>query len=99
MCSLRSPETSTRGTVPLSALVAKELRDLAAGRAFWVMLVLLSLLVGVSLEQAVALYSEASRAAAQTPLLARGLSPFDGIAVPTFGALYLAASFLLPFVI
>src|SRR5262245_162997 len=96
---LRSRETSSGGNMPFSALIAKELRDLAAGRAFWVMLILLSFLVGTSFEQAIALYSEASRAAAQTPLLARGLSPFDGIEVPTFGALYLGATFLLPFVI
>ena len=93
------PANPMRGPAPFSALVAKELRDLASGRAFWVMLVLLSLLVGASFDQAVALYSEASRAAAQTPLLARGLSPLDGILVPTFGALYLAATFLLPFVV
>ena len=96
---MRSPETSIGGSAPFSALVGKELRDLAAGRAFWVTLVLLALLVGASFEQAVSLYSEASRAAVQTPLLARGLSPFDGVVVPTFGALYLAATFLLPFVV
>ena len=84
---------------PIRALIAKELRDLAAGRAFWVLLVLLSLLVGIGFEQAMSLYAEASRAAADTPLLAHGLSPFDGILVPTFGALYLAATFLFPFVV
>ena len=94
-----SRETSIGPRAPFAAIVGKELRDLAAGRAFWVMLVLLSLLVGASFDQTVSLYAEASRAAVQTPLLARGLSPFDGIVVPTFGALYLAATFLLPFVV
>ena len=45
-----------------------------------------------------ALYAEASRSAAQFPELARGLSPFDGLLVPTLGALYLATTFLFPFV-
>lgn len=96
---MHSPEAGIDTHAPFAALVGKELRDLGCGRAFWAMLILLSLLVGASFDQAIGLYSEASRAAAQTPLLARGLSPFDGIVVPTFGALYLAATFLLPFVI
>ena len=84
---------------PIRPLISKELRELAAGRAFWVLLILLSLLVGTSFEQAVSLYGEASRAAAEVPQLAHGLSPFDGVLVPTFGALYLAATFLFPFVV
>jgi hypothetical protein len=54
--------------------------------------------VGYSYIQAVGLYGEASRSAAQFPEVARNLSPLDGILVPTFGALYLANTFLLPFV-
>ena len=61
-----SPETGINRAPPIEPLIAKELRDLASGRAFWVMLVFTSLLVGASFEQAVALYSEASRTAAQT---------------------------------
>jgi ABC-type transport system involved in multi-copper enzyme maturation permease subunit len=44
------------------------------------------------------LYGEASRSAAELPEVARNLSPLDGIFVPTFGALYLANTFLFPFV-
>lgn len=88
-------------TVPpaaAAALLRKEARELFLGRAFWPLLVALSLLVGTSFRQALALYSEASRAAASAPELARGLSPFDGILVPTFGALYLTTTLLWPFV-
>jgi hypothetical protein len=45
------------------------------------------------------LYAEASRAALDAPELARGLSPLDGILTPTLGALYLATTFLFPFVV
>jgi hypothetical protein len=79
-------------------LLAKELRELASGRALWTMLLLLCPLVGYSFWQAVALYGEASSAAREQPLLATGLSPLDGVLVPTFGALYLAVTLLFPFV-
>jgi hypothetical protein len=81
-----------------AALVRKEARELFLGRAYWPLLLGLSLLVGASFRQALALYSEASRAATTAPELARGLSPFDGILVPTFGALYLTTTLLWPFV-
>lgn len=57
------------------------------------------LLTGYSYIQASTLYSEASRSALKFPELARSLSPLDGILVPTFGALYLAATFLFPFIV
>jgi ABC-2 type transport system permease protein len=82
----------------LGTLFAKEIRDLMAGRAFWLLLPLVCLLVGYSYIQAVGLYGEASRSAGQLPEVARNLSPLDGILVPTFGALYLANTFLFPFV-
>jgi hypothetical protein len=83
---------------PFHPLLAKELRELASGRALWTMLLLLCPLVGYSFWQAVALYGEASSAAQEQPLLASGLSPLDGVLVPTFGALYLAVTLLFPFV-
>src|SRR5258708_36649402 len=55
-------------------------------------------LVGYSCVQAVSLYGEASAAAAESPVLGSGLSPLDGVLVPTFGGLYLAATLLFPFV-
>jgi ABC-2 type transport system permease protein len=92
------PDHLIRGSAPFMPLLSKELRDLFAGRALWALLLLLSPLAGYSFIQAVRLYAEASRSAAQFPELARGLSPFDGIVVPSLGALYLAATLLFPFV-
>src|SRR5260370_5375840 len=62
------------------------------------MLLILCPLVGYSFFQAVALYSEASSAARDSPVLASGLSPLGGVLVPTFGALYLAVTLMFPFV-
>ena len=69
-----------------------------SGRALWTMLLILCPLVGYSFFQAVSLYGEASSAARDQPALASGLSPLDGVLVPTFGALYVAVTLLFPFV-
>jgi ABC-2 type transport system permease protein len=95
---LRSPDAAVVRHAPLRPLLAKELRELAGGRALWTMLLILCPLVGYSFWQAVALYGEASSAAREQPLLASGLSPLDGVLVPTFGALYVAVTLLFPFV-
>jgi ABC-2 type transport system permease protein len=79
-------------------LLVKELRELLSGRALWTMLLVLCPLVGFSFFQAVSLYGEASAAARDSPVLASGLAPLDGVLVPTFGALYLAVTLLFPFV-
>jgi len=94
---LPSPEIRPRGG-PLFVLVPKEWRDILAGHTIWVLLLLLSALVGYSYTQAVSLYGEASKSALQLPEVARSLSPLDGVFVPTFGALYLANTFLFPFI-
>jgi len=62
------------------------------------MLLLLCPLIGYSFVQALALYSEASTAALQAPVLGRGLSPLDGVLVPTLGAFYVGVTLLFPFV-
>ncbi|HEX9464647.1 MAG TPA: ABC transporter permease subunit [Alphaproteobacteria bacterium] len=95
---MRSPEPLLRAGAPLAPLLAKELRDLLAGRAFWVMALLLCFVVGYGFIEAVALYGEASRSASSFPELARGLSPLDGVLVPTFGAFYVGTTLLFPFV-
>jgi ABC-type transport system involved in multi-copper enzyme maturation permease subunit len=82
---------------PLRPLLAKELAEIATGRALWIMLLLVCPLVGYSFVQAVSLYSEASASALQSPGAASSLSPFDGILVPTFGAVYVAVTLLFPF--
>jgi ABC-2 type transport system permease protein len=95
---LRSPEAAVVRRAPFHPLLAKELREIVSGRALWTMLLILCPLVGYSFWQAVLLYGEASAAARDAPVLASGLSPLDGVLVPTFGALYVAVTLLFPFV-
>src|SRR5438034_6022887 len=83
---------------PLRPLLVKELREVMGGRALWTMLLLLCPLVGFSFFQAVELYGESSAAALQSPILAAGLSPLDGVLVPTFGGFYVGVTLLFPFV-
>src|SRR5258706_7174923 len=97
-CSLRSPDPAVVRRAPFHPLLAKELREVASGRALWTLLLILCPLVGYSFFQAAALYGEASSAARDSPVLASGLSPLDGVLVPSFGALYLAVTLLFPFV-
>ncbi len=80
------------------AFLRLEIRETLRLKAFWIMAVILSVVTGYSLIQAVNLYTEASRSALSSPSLARGLSPLDGIFVPTMGAYYLAFTFLLPLI-
>lgn len=95
---MRLLESSGRHRAPLRPLLAKELREIAVGRALWTMLLLVCPLVGYSLSQAITLYADASKAGSQSPVLASSLSPLDGILVPTFGAFYVAVTLLFPFV-
>src|ERR1700730_16585014 len=97
-CSLRSPDPAVVRHAPFHPLLAKELWEVASGRALWTMLLILCPLVGYSFFQAAALYGEASSAARDSPVLASGLTPLDGVLVPTFGALYVAVTLLFPFV-
>ena len=92
-----SPDTRQRGR-PFFTLLIKEWRGILAAQTSWVLFLLLSVLVGYSYTQAVTLYGEASKSAQQLPEVARSLSPLDGVFVPTFGALYLANTFLFPFI-
>src|SRR5258708_12330240 len=96
--SLRSPDPAVVRRAPFHPLLAKELWEVASGRALWTMLLILCPLVGYSFFQAAALYGEASSAARDSPVLASGLAPLDGVLVPTFGALYFAVTLLFPFV-
>ena len=95
---MRSPDPALVRSAPFYPLLAKELWEVASGRALWTMLLILCPLVGYSFFQAAALYGEASSAARDSPVLASGLSPLDGVLVPTFGALYVAVTLLFPFV-
>ncbi len=95
---MRSPDLVTLPRAAVTPLLMKELREVVSGRALWTMLLILCPLVGYGFVQAVALYSEASSAARDSPALASGLSPLDGVLVPSFGALYLSITLLFPFV-
>ena len=79
-------------------ILIQEIRGLLAAPALWIMLIIVSLLVGYSFIQAVELFSQASRTAKSFPELASGMNPMEGIFVPTFGAYYLTETLLLPFV-
>ena len=79
-------------------LLVKESRELMASRAFWLLLLMIGPLVGHGFITAVQLYAEASGMGGGAAALAQGLSPLDGILVPTFGAYDLAVTLLFPFV-
>lgn len=80
------------------ALLAKEWRELLAARAYWLLLLMMGLLVGHGFINAVGLYAEASGIGGAPAALPQGLTPLDGILVPTLGAYDLAATLLFPFV-
>jgi ABC-type transport system involved in multi-copper enzyme maturation permease subunit len=82
----------------LQPLLVKELWGMVSGRALWTMLLILCPIIGFSFFQAVSLYGESSAAAAQAPAQASGLSPLDGVLVPTLGAFYVTVTLLFPFV-
>jgi ABC-2 type transport system permease protein len=75
-------------------LLRKELAELAVSRAWWLLLIVTGLLTGQAFIGAVRTYAEMSAPSA----LSEGLSPLDGIIVPTLGAYDLAIMLLFPFV-
>ena len=87
---MRLPETF--------ALLEKDWRELWSARAFWLLLVIIGPLVGHSFITAVDLYSEVSGSNGAPAALPQGLTPLDGVLVPTWGAYDLAAMLLFPFV-
>jgi ABC-type transport system involved in multi-copper enzyme maturation permease subunit len=82
----------------LRDLVRKEIAELAASRAFWLLLLIVGLLTGQSFITAMNAYAEASGIGGGPAALAQGLSPLDGILTPTLGAYDLAITLLFPFV-
>lgn len=83
---------------PFEWLVEKEWRELLASRAWWVLLVLMGPLVGVSFISAVRTYAELSGYGGTAEGVGEAFSPLVGVWAPTFSACELAAAFLLPFV-
>ena len=81
-----------------SWLVGKEYRELVASRAWWVLLLAMGPLVGVTFTGAVRTYGEASGLNGTTAGVGEAFSTLIGIWAPTFSACEVAAVFLLPFV-
>jgi hypothetical protein len=79
-------------------LVDKEWRELVVSRAWWVMLVAMGPLVGLSFISSVRTYAEVSGLNGSAAGVGEALSPLTGVWAPTFSACELAAVFLLPFV-
>jgi ABC-2 type transport system permease protein len=79
-------------------LLRKEARELVASRSWWIMLLAIGPLVGVSFISAVRTYAEASGLNGTSAGVGEAFSPLVGIWAPTFSACELAAAFLLPFV-
>ena len=79
-------------------LLEKEWRDLVVSRSWWVLLLVMGPLVGVSFTSAIRTYSEVSGLSGTAADASEVLSPLIGVWAPTFSACELAAVFLLPFV-
>jgi ABC-2 type transport system permease protein len=94
---LPSPSGSLRRP-PFWWLVNKEGRELLVSRAWWVLLMAMGPLVGVSFISAVRTYAEVSGLNGTAAGVGEALSPLIGVWAPAFSACELAAVFLLPFV-
>jgi ABC-2 type transport system permease protein len=79
-------------------LIRKELAELAASRALWLLLLMIGLLTGQAFSAAVNAYAEASGIGGGPAALPQGLSPIDGILTPALGGYDLAITLLFPFV-
>ena len=79
-------------------LVVKEWRALVASRAWWVLLLAMGPLVGVTFIGAVRTYADLSGLNGTAVGVGEAFSPLIGVWAPTFSACELAAAFLLPFV-
>src|SRR5215469_6700849 len=83
---------------PYLVLLTKELRELVASRSWWILLLAMGPLAGLSFISAVHTYAEVSGLNGTSAGVGEALSPLVGIWAPTFSAAELAAVFLLPFV-
>jgi hypothetical protein len=94
----RTSSRRRRPTPPFLWLLEKEWRELLASRAWWVLLLGMGPLVGVSFIGSVRTYAEVSGLNGTAAGVGEALSPLTGVWAPTFSACELAAVFLLPFV-
>src|SRR4029079_16685896 len=93
----RSRRSSLRSR-DLGVLARKDLAELFASRAFWLLLLIVGLLTGQAFTQAVDSYAAASGLGRGASARAQGMSPLDGVLTPTLGAFDLAIMLLFPFV-
>jgi hypothetical protein len=93
-----SADSARSAFQPYVWLLNKEYRELVASRAWWVLLLAMGPLVGVTFISAVRTYGEASGLNGTTAGVGEAFSPLIGIWAPTFSACEVAAVFLLPFV-
>ncbi|MEO8619624.1 MAG: ABC transporter permease, partial [bacterium] len=98
---MRSPDEAGRPGAARAwwIVCGKEMRELLASKAFWLLLVIVGALVGHAFLTATSTYAEASGAGGGPSALAQGLNPLSGIVVPVLGAYDLAATLLFPFVV
>src|SRR5215475_12013198 len=87
-----------RTRTPFAWLIGKESRELLVSRAWWVLLLAMGPLVGLSFIGAVRTYAEVSGLNGTAGGVGEAMSPLIGVWAPTFSACELAAVFLLPFV-
>jgi len=80
-------------------LLQKERRELVASRSWWVLLLAMGPLAGVSFISAVRTYGEVSGLNGTAGGVGEAMAPLTGVWAPTFSACELAAVFLLPFVV
>lgn len=83
---------------PFLWLLEKEWGELMVSRSWWVLLIVMGPLVGVSFIGAVRTYAEVSGLNGTAAGVGEALAPLVGVWAPTFSACELAAVFLLPFV-
>ncbi len=96
--TLLSANSAPSAVSSFSWLVAKEYRELVSSRAWWVLLLAMGPLVGVTFTSAVRTYGELSGLNGTAVGVGEAFSPLVGIWAPTFSACEVAAVFLLPFV-
>src|SRR5262245_56887504 len=84
---------------PFWWLVRKEARELIASSAWWVLLLAMGPLVGMSFISSVRSYAEISGLGGTSGGVGEAMSPLIGVWAPTFSACELAAVFLFPLVV
>src|SRR2546427_4935180 len=85
------PKRGARRRGPWGWLVDKERRELVVSRSWWLMLLVIGPLVGISFIGAVRTYAEASGLHGTSVGLGEAFSPLVGIWAPTFSACAVAA--------